>query len=225
MPEPNRVEAITQSWDANAEAWTHAVREQQIESRRLVTDQAILDAILALEPKRVLDVGCGEGWLCRALAEQGVRAIGIDASASLVEAARGRRGGHFAVISYEDIVTDSARVPHGPFDAVVCNFALLADEIQPLLRALRELISIGGALVIQTVHPWSSRGEAPYADGWRTEDFTSMGKGFTHVMPWYYRTLTSWVDELNQAGWQVCSLAEPLHPETGLPLSLVVVAE
>ena len=38
------------------------MRERRIESRRLVTDAAIVQAILALAPKRVLDMQCGEGW-------------------------------------------------------------------------------------------------------------------------------------------------------------------
>jgi hypothetical protein len=56
-------ELLCLSWQANADAWTAAVREQRIESRRLVTDAAIL--ALALAPLRILDLGCGEGWLRR----------------------------------------------------------------------------------------------------------------------------------------------------------------
>ena len=52
-------EQLQQSWQANADAWAAAVREQRIESRRLVTDAAIIQAVLALQPKRVLDIGCG----------------------------------------------------------------------------------------------------------------------------------------------------------------------
>ena len=35
-------EQLQQSWQANADAWAAAVREQRIESRRLVTDAAII---------------------------------------------------------------------------------------------------------------------------------------------------------------------------------------
>lgn len=44
---------------------------------------------LALEPgHRVLDVGCGDGRHLRALAEDGVRGVGVDVSAGLLGAAR-----------------------------------------------------------------------------------------------------------------------------------------
>jgi len=53
--------SILTCWQTNAAAWIKAVRQQEIESRRLVTDTAIIDAVLSLGPKHVLDVGCGEG--------------------------------------------------------------------------------------------------------------------------------------------------------------------
>lgn len=62
---------IRDSWRANAQAWVDAVRSGRIESRRLVTDQAVLDAVLTPRPRRVLDLGCGEGWLCRELLYRG----------------------------------------------------------------------------------------------------------------------------------------------------------
>jgi len=78
---------IVDSWKKNAAAWTDAVRQNQIESRTLVTNQAIVDAVLSRLPRTVLDVGCGEGWLVRSLAEHNIRAIGVDVVPSLIEKA------------------------------------------------------------------------------------------------------------------------------------------
>ena len=71
---------MLQSWDSNAGAWTDAVRERRIASRRAGTDDAIVAAVLRTKPANVLDVGCGEGWLARALAAHGCRTVGIDAT-------------------------------------------------------------------------------------------------------------------------------------------------
>ena len=81
--------SIVDSWRKNAHAWTAAVRERRIESRTLVTDRAIVDAVLSRSPRRVLDIGCGEGWLGRALAGSGVALLGIDVVPGLI--ARGER--------------------------------------------------------------------------------------------------------------------------------------
>ncbi|MFV3305366.1 class I SAM-dependent methyltransferase [Pseudomonas sp. NY15181] len=211
---------ILHSWQANADAWTRAVREQRIESRRLVTDAAILSAVAAGPARRVLDIGCGEGWLCRALARRGSECVGVDASASLVEAARQSGGGRFEVMDYAGLITEGESL--GRFDALVCNFALLDESIAPLLLALRELLEPAGRLLIQTVHPWSACGDEPYADGWRLETFAAFGEAFSAPMPWYFRTLESWLALLASSGWRVRQLREPRHPESGKPCSLLL---
>lgn len=224
MTDGDREAALIWSWMANAGAWTRAVREGRIPSRRLATDAAIVEAVAERKPGRVLDLGCGEGWLMRALAERGIQAIGLDASLELVMAAEETGGGRYRCCSYEELVDDPTRAG-GPYDAIACNFSLLGADMVPLLRALRRNLAPGGALVIQTVHPWTAAGDEGYADGWRTETFDAFGEDFAEPMPWYFRTLASWVDALRAGGFRIATLREPTHPETGQPASLVMVAE
>src|SRR5256885_2172438 len=101
---------ILESWERNATPWTAAVRENQIESRRLVTNAAIVDAVLSRSPRTVLDLGCGEGWLVRTLSERGIRAIGVDAIPALIDQAARTGGGEFRVASYEDIAAGALDV-------------------------------------------------------------------------------------------------------------------
>lgn len=214
---------LIRSWTGNAAAWTAAVRDGRIESRRLATDAAILDALRALRPARVLDVGCGEGWLCRALAAHGIEAVGMDVSAPLVDAARAAGSGRFEVLPYAGLADAAPRL--GTFDALACNFALLEEDIVPMLRDLHALMAPGGHLVIQTVHPWTACGDEAYRDGWRLEDFAAFGdQAFPEPMPWYFRTLATWLANLDDAGYRVDRLREPAHPGTARPLSLLLEA-
>jgi 2-polyprenyl-3-methyl-5-hydroxy-6-metoxy-1,4-benzoquinol methylase len=222
VTDPDREAALIWSWMANADAWTRAVREGRIESRRVATDTAIVEAVAALRPGRVLDLGCGEGWLMRALAERGISSIGLDVSLELVMAAEETGGGRYRCCSYEELVDDPTRAG-GPYDAIACNFSLLGADLVPLLRALRANLSPGGAVVIQTVHPWTAAGDEGYADGWRTETFDAFGGEFAEPMPWYFRTLQSWVDALRAGGFRLTDLREPVHPGTGKPVSLLMV--
>src|SRR5687768_4406799 len=41
-------DVIRDSWDANAASWTNMIRNDRSESRRLVTDRAIVDAVMRL---------------------------------------------------------------------------------------------------------------------------------------------------------------------------------
>jgi 2-polyprenyl-3-methyl-5-hydroxy-6-metoxy-1,4-benzoquinol methylase len=216
-----RDEAIAASWVANANAWTEAVRERRIPSRAAGTDDAILDAVRKRPRGRVLDVGCGEGWLARALAPNGYDVVGVDASAPLIEQARQLGGGEFRVLSYETMVVDPTTAG-GPYDVVALNFALLGESVSPLLSALASRLAAKGVLIIQTVHPWTAVGDQPYVDGWRMETFDAFGGAFPSPMPWYFRTLETWLAQIGGAGLSVTDLVEPRHPETKRPLSLVV---
>jgi 2-polyprenyl-3-methyl-5-hydroxy-6-metoxy-1,4-benzoquinol methylase len=110
---------IIEAWGKNALPWIAAVREGRIESRQRVTDQAIVDAILNRAPRSVLDVGCGEGWLARALARHHIGVTGIDTVPALIEAAREAGGGDFHLMSYEDIAAGNLGIS---VDTLVCNF-------------------------------------------------------------------------------------------------------
>ena len=213
---------LLQSWHHNARAWTEAVRSGAIESRRQVTDQAILLAVMGRQPERVLDLGCGEGWLLRALAERGFEAVGVDGDATLVEAARVAGSSPVHVASYEELV--EAKVDIGrDYELICANFSLLHQDIIPLLAAMNALLVPGGALVIQTLHPWSVAA-GDYQDGWREETFDGF-QGEWQPMPWYFRTLSSWLNALDMAGLQLTGLREPQHPQSPVPQSLLMIAE
>ncbi len=221
MPETNRDDDIIASWVANAGAWTRAVRASLIPSRVAGTDQAILDAVRRHQPNSVLDVGCGEGWLTRALESDGCTACGIDGSEPLIAMARELGGARYLFLPYEGVVADPRRAG-GPYDVIVLNFALFAERVSPLLAALATRLNAGGAMVVQTLHPWSSAEDGGYVDGWRVATFTGFGGPFPEPMPWFYRTLASWVREFADAGLAVEAVDEPRHPETNEPLSLLL---
>ena len=213
---------LLQSWNHNAHAWIEAIRSGAIESRLKVTDQAILLAILGRQPERVLDLGCGEGWLLRALAERGIEAVGVDGDETLVEAARAAASSPVHLASYEQLV--EARVDVGrDYNLICANFALLHQDIIPLLAAMDALLAPDGALVIQTLHPWTVAA-GDYQDGWREETFSGFD-GQWQPMPWYLRTLSSWINALDMAGFRLAGLQEPQHPQSPVPQSLLLVAE
>lgn len=224
MTLPDFEKQLTDSWNANALAWTTVVQSRQIESRRVATDAAILAAIAAYQPKHVLDVGCGEGWLARELTNRGVEVTGVDGSAALIAEAQRNVNAAFRVLDYASIIADPACL-EGPYDLIVCNFSLLSEELAPLLLGLRQALSENGALIIQTIHPWSACGERPYENGWRMESFSAFGETFPQPMPWYFRTLSSWLATLQHAGFTLKECFEPIHPETRKPLSIIFVCQ
>jgi SAM-dependent methyltransferase len=214
----SEAQRLQDSWHDNAASWTHAVRSGAIASRK-VTDAAILAAALDRRPRKTLDLGCGEGWLMRALTVRGCATVGVDGSGPLVGAATG--SGEVLRLSYAELTAEPSRVGAG-FDLVVANFALLDQEIAPLLAALRRIMTPAGGLLVQTLHPLAAG--PPYRDGWRSEDFCGFGAGAGTPMPWYFRTLSSWLDVLRAGGFALQALREPADPEDHRPLSLLLEA-
>src|SRR5687768_3951048 len=182
---------VLRSWSANVTSWTDAVRDRKIESRNLVTDDAIIGVVAELHPRTVLDLGCGEGWLARRLAETGVKVTGVDAIAGLIEQARSAGGGEFFTASYEEIASGELDLK---VDVVVANFSLIGKEaVDDVVNAAPRLLNPGGSFVVQTLHPHVAAGDLPYADGWREGSWTGFGPEFTDRAPWYFRTVAAWV--------------------------------
>lgn len=214
---------IVESWRLNAQAWTVAVREGRIDSRKQVTDQAIVDTVLSLSPRSVLDLGCGEGWLARELAARNIHVVGTDVVPSLIEKAQYAGGGDFRVMSYEEISADKLKVS---VDVVVSNFALLGKEsVEGVFQAAPSLLNAYGTFIVQTLHPAMACGDMPYQDGWREGSWAGFSADFVNPAPWYFRTLESWVTLFVNNGLRLREVREPLHPKTQKPASIIFIGD
>ncbi len=219
--DPLSDQKIIDSWHKNAAPWIIAIRDRQIESRKLVTDLAIIDAVVSRGSRKVLDIGCGEGWLTRELTTRGMDVLGVDIVPELIEQAQSIDNGRFAVVSYEEIAVGMLAEK---FDLVVANFSLLGDEsVRGLFRSMKSLLHPHGAFIVQTIHPAISCGEYPYLDGWRAGSWDGFSADFTDPAPWYFRTLATWIQLYGEAGLRLVELREPLHPRSGKPASAIFI--
>ncbi|MDN3556861.1 class I SAM-dependent methyltransferase [Halomonas maura] len=214
-------EKIIDSWKKNARQWGAAVQVGQIESREVVTNKAIVEAVLSYSPEAVADIGCGEGWLVRELARRITQVVGIDAVPGLIDQAKAAGGGDFFVASYEAIADGAIK---GLFDVVVCNFSLLGEEsVQALFGAMPSLLKPGGVCIVQTLHPMVACGDLPYIDGWREGSWAGFGSDFIDPAPWYFRTLENWTSLFSDNGLRLLEIREPIHPKTQKPASIIFI--
>lgn len=214
----NENRELIESWNENASAWTQVVREGKIESRKLATDAAIVEAVQSINPGKILDLGCGEGWLCRRLHSLGIATVGVDVSLPLIEAAKAIDDSAYFQCSYAEFCDKPEAF--GYFDAVVANFSVLGDELPQILSAVRQTLHPRGYVIVQTLHP----GDAEQSNGWRLESFASFSGQFPKAMPWYFRSLASWRQCFEDAGLHIQEIREPVHPNTGSPASLLLIA-
>jgi 2-polyprenyl-3-methyl-5-hydroxy-6-metoxy-1,4-benzoquinol methylase len=214
---------IVASWQKNVKPWIDAIGKGEIETRLLVTNKAIMDTILSRAPKTILDVGCGEGWLTRELASRGIDTLGVDIVPEFIAFAEKAGAGRFRRLAYEDV---SSTTLNAQFDVVVCNFSLLGHEsVNHLFQQVPSLLSEGGVLIIQTLHPVAGCGEAQYVDGWREGSWTGFSNNFTDPAPWYFRTIESWKALFVDNGFELVDIQEPVNSKTELPASIIFIGE
>lgn len=205
-------QAILKSWDTNAEAWTQAVRNREIESRNRVTNQVIIDAILAQDFQSLLDVGCGEGWLIREIANTRPGAklgdfVGIDGSEDLIRHAQ-KLDPHNRYLKQTYQALSAETLPH-KFDLIVCNFSLFGKKsVDDLLINLKTLLTENGTILIQTLYVDDN------SDGWQAGSWQGFSDQFTDPAPWYKRNHQGWLQTFEQAGLVVCHDHKTQHPDT-----------
>ena len=161
------------SWDHVAEWYDGMIDERRSDH----FEQVILPGTLRLlQPEagqRVLDVACGQGELCRRLASLGVRAVGVDASPRLIEAA-GRHNGELPDSSPPpEYAVGDARELGGlevgdGFDAAACVMALMnINPLEAVFRGIADRLRPGGRFVGVILHPAF---RAPRQTSWGWDD-------------------------------------------------------
>lgn len=212
-------------WEANADYWVKIIREGRDRYRTGLTDGAVLDAIGPCAGLRILDAGCGEGYLARELASRGADVTGVDLTQGLIDAANSHppvsNGGS---ASFTRAGVESLPFADGEFDLVVGNhlFSHLRDPAEAIGEFGRVLRS-GGRLIVLTLHPCfyienSERGattSVPAADYFRgrgiDQRFLVDGLESPAEITSWLRPLEYYSGTLRDAGFVIADLREP-HP-------------
>ncbi|MEM1215992.1 MAG: class I SAM-dependent methyltransferase [Bacteroidota bacterium] len=219
---------VLTTWQQNATNWIKTLDEREIASRQW-TNPAIVAAVTARQPQSVLDVGCGEGWLLRALHQQAqspTRLMGVDGVPGLIAAARAAAPSDTTAFRFECLpyaaLQPETLAAWGSFDVVVCNYSLFgAESVVSLLRNLRTALQSNGYLVIQTVHA------SVFDDfqGWIEEDWHLMAQNYTGRYQWYQRNLKQWERDLKAAGYTLREVETVRVPSTQKALSFIFSAQ
>jgi SAM-dependent methyltransferase len=216
------VDELRQAWETNAAAWVAWARAPGHDSYW----RFHRDLFLELVPPpsgRTLDLGCGEGRLARDLAALGHDVAGIDASPTMLAAARE------AAPAMELHLADAASLPFAAasFGLVVAFMSLQdVDDLAGAIREASRVLAPGGRLCLAVVHPLNSAGtfaarepgapfviDGSYLDESVTDDtFERDGLAMRFVSR--HVPLETYVEELAANGLLVERLREPKVPET-----------
>jgi SAM-dependent methyltransferase len=142
MSEP--FERAVPAWAANLGNVRNVVRQRLVE---LQLNQHIADFAPGAT---AVDVGCGQGTIAVALAERGLRVIGIDPSDDLLALARAEARGLDATFAKGTLDDLEALVPQR-VDVVCCHGVLMyLPELSPAVDTLAGRLKPGGLLSLLT---------------------------------------------------------------------------
>src|SRR5215207_226613 len=131
-------------WGARPDDWAHS------EAQQVPTYEAALKRVQVEAGQRVLDIGCGVGVFLRLVGDRGAQPFGLDASESLIAAARKR-------LQHADLcVGDMESLPYedDTFDLVTgFNSFFFANDMVAALREAGRVAKPGAPVVIQVWGP------------------------------------------------------------------------
>jgi SAM-dependent methyltransferase len=144
--------SLRDAWERHAPDWVRFAEEPVQDSYWRFHRDQFLELVPA--PGRLtIDIGCGEGRLPRDLTELGHRVVGIDASPTMLEAARARSP------KLEFLLADASELPFedGAADLAIAFMSLMdMDDMQGAVREAARVLEPGGRFLAAVVHPINS---------------------------------------------------------------------
>lgn len=212
---------VDENWESIADWYADLVRGGS--SMHQFSCDILLKALPDnLSGRDILDIGCGEGIVSRALAARGAHVVGVDPTHALIAHARAAERTHPLGATYRlDDGTTLTTVAVASMDGVTAALSLNnISDLDAALRSIRRVLRPGGFLAFTVPHPCF---EAPATDSISTERGTRritgdyLAEGLwrsTHPQSVrragnYHRTISTYVTAILGRGFALRSYAEP----------------
>jgi len=175
--------------------------------------------------KRVLDLGCGFGWHCRYAVENGAESVvGIDISQKMLNEARNKTKSER--IRYICMPIEEIDFPAHSFDVVISSLALhYVPSFEDIVSRIGKCLAKDGHFVFSVEHPvFTAQGPQDWfrdhrgrrlhwpVDHYFTEGIRRANFLGEEVIK-YHRTLTTYLNGLIRAGFEITGVVEPKPPE------------
>jgi ubiquinone/menaquinone biosynthesis C-methylase UbiE len=215
-------------WDNVADWYDQLVGESGSEYHREVVLPGMLRLLNAQPSERVVDIACGQGVLCRILAQRGVEASGVDASEDLIRAARER--GPDSIRYHIGDARSLGLLSESHYDAAACVLAIQnIHPVAPVFAGVARALKPNGRFVIAMTHP-CFRGAKETSWGWdekagvqyrrvdryllprKSPIVTHPGKSGGEYTWTFHKPIESYVKAMRSAGLLIDALEEwPSH--------------
>lgn len=216
-------EAI-QRWDKYAELFASSYGENGDIHREIFLNPALLSLMNSVENMRVLDAGCGEGYLSRMLAKSGASVTGVDYSETMIQLATSKTPEELKITFEHGNCEALNFLQDKNFDLIISNMVIQdLSNYELAISEMYRLLVDGGYFVFSIPHPcfvtpgsgWvkSDTGEKLY---WKVDNYFYEG-AYEQIFPLdqeekllhFHRTLSSYVDTIIRIGFRIEAMVEP----------------
>lgn len=213
---------VASEWDVNAEARHKQIISNVDVSYHKILIPTIMQLLGNISKKRVIDVGCGSGYLTAKIARQASFVLGLDPSKGMIEVAN-REYGHLPRLQFvnKSIESFSKNQTSIMFDAAISNMSLITiPNLEEALSAVSLVLLPKGIFVINITHPCFYNQYRKYQ---LAEDFQYIvshaqkgqfiiskdSNGLPSPTTHYHRPLQEYFRSLREASFVVDQLIEP----------------
>lgn len=216
-----------QSWEEQARNWIAWARKPGFDSYWRYRDGFF--ELVPAAGRATLDLGCGEGRVSRDLTGRGHRVTGIDASATLLEAARqAHPDGRYLLADASDLP-----FPDQSFDLVVAyNVLMDVDDLPGTIAEIGRVLEPGGRLCLAITHPITNTGSR--RDGLFVLDRPYFGRhrfvgheerdGMRMTFHGWNHPLSAYTTAVEESGLLIEALREPRINDDAVPWHLWIRA-
>ncbi|MDL4840195.1 class I SAM-dependent methyltransferase [Aquibacillus rhizosphaerae] len=219
-------EEAIKRWDTFADTYSKNHSEQGDLHKEVFLNPTILSLLGNVRNKKILDAGCGEGYLSRILSKSGARVTAVDYSPRMIEIAKERTPKELLIDYRQSNCEDLNNFKDKSYDLIVSNMVI--QDLTNYEKAFQEMYRLlvnGGSFIFSILHPcfitpecgWerNDSGEKLHwnVDKYFYEGAYEQGLGDKQKMLIFHRTLTSYINTLIHTGFVLKSLVEPKPSE------------
>ena len=218
--EPKSLGEICNEWDSICKRRQRAISEGRDISLIHVTTPCIIRHLRIDSPARVLDVGCGTGYLTSVASKYVQVCVGIDLSKESISLARQCYSDSKTSFFVAEISKFSSMER---FDVCMANMVFMSDpNWKESLINIYELLNTNGYLYVMITHPcfWPKYAKLENVSGFDyskelfiENDFSISLEKYMGKSTYIHRPLSQYFAGLLTSGFEICSVEEPFPTE------------
>lgn len=168
--------------------------------------------------KKILDVGCGNGYMVKLLRDEGYDAYGMDISRNMINNAKKRVPEEYLRV---DDVQKINPLEYPKFDCIIMSMVL--DQVPDIDKAINnvyQLLDEGGYLIVILPHPSFYLYYGNFVENVSIDKYNNEGRlnvilsGISRPLPYHHRKLETYLNCFISHNFEIIKISEPVLPDS-----------